>query len=106
LYAPFSPANDICDLLSPHFRARYPQFPFVLHDITRKKAVVYDGKNTFLAPLDKADILLSPNEDGWQTLWKKYYESVTVSARTSKKREAQMRGYMPVRYWQFLTEKN
>ena len=106
LYAPFSPDNDICDLLAPHFRARYPQFAFVLHDVTRKKAVVYDGKNTFLVPLDKADVLLSADEDSWQSLWKEYYQSVTGSARTSNQREKQMRGYMPVRYWQFLPERH
>ena len=39
LYAPFSPDNDICDLLLPHFRARLPKYPFVLHDVKRKKAV-------------------------------------------------------------------
>jgi len=45
LYAPFAPDNDICDLLAPHFRARLPQFPFVLHDTKRKKAAVVRCKN-------------------------------------------------------------
>lgn len=101
LYAPFSPDNDICDLLAPHFRARFPAFAFVIHDIKRKKAVVYDGKTTFVAPLEKAEIVLSADEDGWQSLWKEYYQSVNIPSRERKK---QMRGYMPTRYWQFLPE--
>lgn len=101
LYAPFSPDNDICDLLAPHFRARYPAFAFVIHDVKRKKAVVYDGKNTFVAPLQQAEIVLSADEDGWQALWKEYYQSVNIPSRERKK---QMRGYMPARYWQFLPE--
>ena len=102
LYAPFAPDNDICELLLPHFRARLPQYPFVLHDTVRKKAVVYDGEHTFSAPLDKADILLSANETAWQSLWKKYYHAVNIPARERLK---QMRGYMPVRYWKFMPEK-
>ena len=104
LYAPISPDNDICDLLAPHFKARFPLFPFVIHDVKRKKAAVYDGKSIFVAPLEKADILLSANETEWQSLWRKYYQSVTIAARTSAEREKQMRGNMPIRYWQFLTE--
>ena len=58
LYAPFSPDHDICDLLLPHFRARLPKFSFVIHDVKRTKAAVYDGEHSFTAPLQKAEILL------------------------------------------------
>ena len=102
LYAPFSPDNDVCDLLAPHFKARLPQFPFVLHDVTRKKATVYDGKNVFNAYLGSADVLLSADETEWQALWKGYYQAVNIPSRERLK---QMRGYMPVRYWKFLPEK-
>lgn len=102
LYAPFAPDNDICDLLLPHFRARLPHFPFVLHDTSRKKACVYDGVNTFVAPLDKAQVLLSADEADWQALWKKYYSAVNIPSR---ERLRQMRGYMPARYWKFMSEK-
>lgn len=102
LYAPLSPDHDICDLLLPHFRARLPEFPFVLHDVARKKAAVYDGKNSFLAPLERADVLLSADETSWQALWRRYYHSVNIPSRERLK---QMRGYLPVRYWKFLPEK-
>ena len=102
LYAPISPDNDICDLLVPHFRARLPQFSFVLHDVPRAKAAVYDGKNTFVAPLPQADVLLSANEYGWQSLWQNYYHAVNIPSRQRLK---QMKGYMPVRYWKHLPEK-
>lgn len=102
LYAPLSPDNDICDLLLPHFRARMPELPFVLHDVKRKKTAVYDGKNSFIAPLEEATILLSADEMGWQSLWKEYYHSVNIPSR---ERQKQMRGYMPTRYWKFLPEK-
>jgi probable DNA metabolism protein len=101
LYAPFTPDNDICDLLLPHFRARLPQYPFVLHDVSRKKAAVYDGKNTFVAPLPAANVLLSAKEESWKSLWKRYYAAVNIPER---ERLEQMRGYLPVRYRSFMTE--
>ncbi len=101
LYAPLAPDNDIVDLLLPHFRTRLPEFPFVLHDVRRKKAAVYDGKSAFTAPLDRAEIALSADEEGWQALWRRYYDSVNIPCRERLK---QMKSYMPVRYWRFLPE--
>ena len=101
LYAPISPDNDIADLLLPHFRKRLPAYPFVIHDVRRKKAAVYDGVNTFIAPLERAEVVLSADETAWQALWKNYYRSVNIPSRERLK---QMRGYMPVRYWKFMPE--
>lgn len=101
LYAAFAPDNDIVDLLVPHFRARLPRFPFVIHDTKRKKAAVWDTENSFLAPLDKAEVVIAADENGWQNLWKQYYQSVNIPSRERLK---QMRGYLPVRYMKFMPE--
>ncbi len=102
LYAPITPDNDICDWLLPHFRARFPAQAFVIHDVKRKKAAFYDGKEGCVFPLERADILLSANEADYQALWKKYYAAVNIPSR---RRLKQMVGYMPRRYWAFLPEK-
>ena len=102
LYAPSSPDNDICDLLAPYFKGRFPHFPFVLHDVKRQKAAIYDGNTIFTAPLSEAQILLSANELEWQALWKNYYAAVNIPSR---ERIQQMKGFMPTRYWKFLPEK-
>lgn len=101
LYAPIAPDHDICDLLVPHFARRMPHIPFVLHDVRRAKAAVWDGKHAFTAPLAQAEIALSADEAGWQALWKCYYASVNIPSRARLK---QMKGYMPVRYWKFMPE--
>jgi len=101
LYAPISPDHDICDLLVPHFRARLAKYPFVIHDVKRKKAAVFDGKQCFCAPLEQAEIVLSAHETQWQELWKRYYRSVNIPSR---ERLRQMRGYLPVRYRKFMPE--
>ena len=101
LYGAFSPDNDIADLLVPHFRARLSCFPFVIHDVKRKKAAVWDGASLFTAPLDRAEVLISADEYAWQNLWKRYYESVNIPSRERLK---QMHGYLPVRYMKFMNE--
>jgi len=101
LYAACAPDHDIVDLLIPHFRARIPHFPFVIHDVKRKKAAVWDTEHSFLAPLDRAEIIISANENAWQNLWKQYYASVNIPSRERLK---QMRGYLPVRYMKFMPE--
>lgn len=101
LYAPISPDNDISELLLPHFRGRIPDIPFVIHDVRRAKAAVWDGVHAFTAPLERAEIVLSADEEGWQALWRRYYASVNIPSR---RRLKQMKGYMPVRYWKFMPE--
>ncbi len=101
LYSPISPDNDICDLLVPHFRARMPEIPFVIHDVKRARAAVYDGEHTFAAPLEKAESAISANGKQWQTLWGRFFEGVKLPERD---RLRTLRSSMPVRYWDFLPE--
>lgn len=101
LYAPIAPDHDICDLLAVHFVARIPNFPFVIHDVKRKKAAVYDCVNVFYAPLEQAEIVLSADEEAWQSLWKNYFEHVNIVPRERLK---QQRAYLPTRYRKFMPE--
>ncbi len=102
-YAPCSPDNDVVDLLMPHFVARFKTVPFVIHDIKRRLAGIYDGNDQIVTPTPKdAEIVLTEREDGFSRLWKKYYDSVYIPARANAR---QMKAYMPTRYWKFMTEK-
>ena len=102
MYAPYSPDNDITDILAVHFAARFNGRPFVIHDIKRKIAAMYDGNEIVMTYAGDAEIYLSEYEDYFQNLWKQYYKSVNIESRPHEK---QMKGYMPVRYWKFLPEK-
>lgn len=102
LYAPYSPDNDITEILAVHFAARFAAQPFVIHDIKRKLAALYDGNEIVITRADDAEIYLSEYESYFQNLWKQYYNSVNIASRPHEK---QMRGSMPVRYWKFLPEK-
>lgn len=101
-YAPYSPDHDITDLLMPHFAERFKAEKFVIHDVRRKIAGIYDGNEWIMSYAGEAEIYLSEYERVFQTLWKKYYKAVNIKERPHEK---QMKGYMPVRYWKFLPEK-
>lgn len=101
-YAPYSPDNDITELLMPHFAERFKAERFVIHDVLRKIAGIYDGHEWIMSYAGEAEIYLSEYEKVFQTLWKKYYRAVNIKERPHEK---QMKGYMPVRYWKFLPEK-
>lgn len=100
LYAPCSPDHDDVDLLAPHFIARL-NAPFVIHDVWREKAVLYNGKDCIVLPVGRAAIVESDREKFFSSLWKKYYDSVNIPARKNLR---QQKNYMPARYWKFLTE--
>lgn len=86
----------------PHFAARFKAEKFVIHDIERGIAGLYNGEYWITAHIGKAEICLSENESAFESLWKEYYKSVNVKERPHEK---QMKRSMPVRYWKFLPEK-
>lgn len=101
-YAPYSPDNDITDLIVPHFVARFQTEKFVIHDVKRKYAAIYDGHDWITGEVGDAEIYLSQYEKSFENLWQKYYSAVNIESREHLK---QMKGYMPVRYWKFMPEK-
>ncbi len=103
LYAPYSPDNNITDLLMAHFAERLKSEKFVIHDLNRKIAGMYDGREWIMGYAGEADIYLSEQEKAFESLWKKYYKAVDIKERPH---ENQMKRSMPVRYWKFLPEKN
>lgn len=102
LYAPYSPDNDVTELLMPHFAERLKSERFVIHDLKRKIAGIYNGHEWIITTAGEAEIYLSEYERAFETLWKKYYKAVNVKERPHEK---QMKNYMPVRYWKYLPEK-
>ena len=102
LYAPYSPDNDITELLCPHFLSRLSRVPFIIHDVKRNVAGVSDGKSFKMMKVESEAILtLSADERAWEELWKNYYKAVNIKERRNKK---QQNSSMPLRYRKFLPE--
>lgn len=104
LYAHFSPDNDVADLLLPHFIARLGKEAFVIHDTKRNVVAMYNGAERKVVKLTvPLCVTLADGEENFTALWQTYYDSVTIKERLN---ERAMRGYMPARYHEFLSEKN
>lgn len=100
-YAPCSPDNDVVELLTPHFIERFRGVPFLIHDVKRGLAAMYNGKDRLFVSVGEAEINLSEKEVAFSALWKKYYRTVNIQSRKNLR---QQKNYMPVRYWSMLTE--
>ena len=103
LYAAYSPDNDVTEIILPHFLNRLRNERFVIHDVKRGKAALYNGATCIFIDLDKAEIELSEREIKFAELWQAYYQDVNISDR---KHIGQMKRSMPVRYWKFMNEKH
>jgi probable DNA metabolism protein len=102
LYSYFGGDNDIIELLVPHFRARFNDQKFVLHDIKRGKIALWDGRKIYFMPApETVNVTLSENEILFGALWKEYHKNVAISERENKKLQRQ---FLPKKYRWFMNE--
>jgi probable DNA metabolism protein len=103
-WAPFEPDYDIISALAPHFRQRLPDQRWMLHDLRRDRAVVWDGKRLY-AELQPESLLmenpLSEDEAEVRKMWKTFFRNVSIEGRRNSKLQARC---MPLRYWKWLPE--
>lgn len=100
-YCYFGADNDILELILPHFTARFNSQKFVLHDIKRKKLAYFDGKKCHLMPACDVNITLSDKEEMFRSLWKKYFNNVTIRDRENPRLQTQ---FAPKKYRWFMNE--
>ncbi len=112
-YAPVNPKYDILLSLAAHFVRRMPRDKWLLHDVSRYKAVVWNQNALQSANIDAAlterikakgevdDEWLDENEHQVQQLWRSFHDSVCIQSRANKRLQQQ---FMPKRYWRFLPE--
>jgi probable DNA metabolism protein len=103
-YAELEPDRDVLTLLADHFSARLSDQKWVIHDLRRKKAAVYDtgAAKWFITDMD---IPRAPSptaqEKEIQELWREFYRSTTTRQRLNYRTQ---RGHMPKKYWKHLVE--
>lgn len=102
-YASIEPDFNIVGLIAPHFANRLADQKWVIHDIKRGLAALYDCNNWVLIELaEDKKINSAEHEDFYQQLWKDYFSSATITGRKNLKLQRQ---FMPARYWKHLIEK-
>ena len=102
LYSSIEPDNDIVELLGDHFKNRFSREYFIIHDVSREKALIYNGISYEIISMD-TDIYqkLKSHKDEYANLWKAYFKSTTIQERTNIKLQCRM---MPKRYWKHILE--
>lgn len=113
LWAPLSPDHHVLPFVAGHFRRRMPAANWVLHDVKRNEAILWDGQRLIPAIPDdrlkevssiKDDVSLplSPAEKECAEYWRTFFKTIAVPGRTNP---GLQRSNMPRRYWTWLVEK-
>ncbi|MCX7711678.1 MAG: TIGR03915 family putative DNA repair protein [Clostridia bacterium] len=102
-YAPIEPAHNIVSLIAPHFSSRLADQNWIIHDVKRNMAALYNKVEWVITELDaNPNLTVDEEEQAYQGLWKQYFESIAIRSRVNP--DLQKR-HMPRRYWKYLTEK-
>lgn len=102
-YAPIETDHNIVALVAPHFVKRLADQNWVIHDVKRGIAALYNCKEWVLTDLgDKKHFDYHELESIYQSLWQNYFNSTAIKERINPKLQ---RSFMPVRYWRCLVEK-
>ena len=101
-YAHIEPDHDIIELLAPHFSRRLSDQYWIIHDLSRDKAVLYNKMEWVSTFLYEKDIpALQEEEIKIQNIWRSYFKHISV---TERKNPRLQRNFMPKRYWKHLIE--
>lgn len=103
-YASIEPDHNILPLIINHFTKRFSDQNFIIHDLKRDLAIVYNKKSAIITDFKKEDSKIFTSyvtDDEFETLWKTFYNSVNIKERENHKLRNRS---MPKRYWNHLTE--
>ena len=109
-FAPVSPRYNALPLAIPYFRDRFRDQKWLIYDIKRRYGYYYDlhevteitmEDDTHLLGGKIDPALLAPDEDMFQSMWKKYIDSMAIKERLNARLQRQ---HMPRRFWPLLTE--
>jgi probable DNA metabolism protein len=110
-FAPVHPVYNALPLAIDHFTDRFADQQWVIYDLKRKYGYFYDMHETREITFADDDHLLSgkldetrmaEDEKLFQDLWKGYFKSMAIKERINPSLQSRN---MPVRFWQYLTEK-
>ena len=95
-----------------HFRSRYADQQWLLYDLKRNYGAWFNKKTVEEVILSTQEInmktgqvnenILNENDAFYQTLWKSYFEHISIKERRNLRLQRQ---HMPRRFWKYLTEK-
>ena len=111
LFSVIAPDHNILQILSSHFRARYPGAKWMIADSKRGLCLMGEHGKAEIVRVDPAKLPRSSGESGsfadasdrkFQDLWLSYYDAINIEERRNIR---QMTRLMPRKYWQYLPER-
>lgn len=103
-YACIEPDYNILPLIINHFVKRFSDQNFIIHDLKREIAIIYNKSDSMIIELSKvegASLCKLNNDSDFECLWKTFYNSINIEERKNSRLRNQ---HMPRRYWNNLTE--
>lgn len=103
-YSAIEPDHNILPIILKHFSTRFSDQNFIIHDLKREIAIIYNKEEAIIANLTKKDgekLNNSSINNEFESLWKIFYNSVNIEERKNHRCRNQ---HMPKRYWKHLTE--
>jgi probable DNA metabolism protein len=113
-YASYEPDHNITELLAPEFAERFADQYFIIHDVSRNIAAVYNTKEWVIISFGNSDLeklnvvyneeVLLDNSDNYicyEKLWKEYFVNISIDERKNEKHQKSL---MPKRYWKNMLE--
>lgn len=111
-FAPIKPKFNVLPLTVAHFKDRFADQKWLIYDFRRQYGYYYDlnrvDEVTFNENEEQLlsgvldDSLLVHDEQLFQQLWKTYFKATAIQERRNPRKQRQD---MPMRFWEFLTEK-
>lgn len=113
-YSAIEPQFNILPLIGNHFRQRFGEQNWIIHDLKRSTALICLQKRLSLSEVveyneklydyDSADSdLFDGMEVSYQKLWKEYFKNIVIEERKNLKLQMQ---FIPKKYWRHLIEKH
>lgn len=105
LYARIEPQADVLPLIAPHFTERVGDRPWMIHDLRRSQAAVFDLKSWRLVRDIEltAEPVVSSAEQHFADLWQRYFQRLAIAERHNPTLQQK---HVPLRYRKHLTEFN
>lgn len=116
-YSSIEPVHNVLPLLFNHFTQRFSDEHFIIHDLKRESALLYNKKSAIIASLNrdmskkiktatsnfKVSSIDNDSVTDYEALWKTFYNSVNIEERKNHRLRNQ---YMPKVYWKHMPEVN
>lgn len=89
-YCVVTPKNHILPILAEHFRDRFMNHAWIIHDKKHGMAAVYDGYEYIIEPVPpEVNVIYTDEEEHIQDLWVAFFNTIAIKERKNKKLQRQ-----------------